>query len=116
MAEQTVNVSAPDAGDAKHEYFIKAAIQKKAKDGCCTLLTERPDLEENPPSEAQNIADAYNLNDWHNLTGREFNVRQKDYRFLKEQGESGKEPSGPAMYRVLDIMMYYSETQNLEPR
>jgi len=80
------------------------------------LLAERSDLEINPSSDAEKVTKDYKVNDWHNLTGTEFEVRQKDYNEEKAKGETGKKPSGPVMYRVLECCMYYSDNANIDPR
>ena len=43
------------------------------------VLTERVELEESPLSDPEEITKTYNVHDWHNLTGTQFEVRQKNY-------------------------------------
>lgn len=78
-------------------------------------LRERPDLEQNPPSDPEQITKEYKIWDWHNLTGTEFEVRQKDYNIQKSRGNTGKALSNLSNYRVENIIHYFGKTANTDP-
>jgi len=99
------------------DYFNFSQIDKvKKANSEPVVLTERVELEESPLSDSEEITKTYNVHDWHNLTGTQFDVRQKNYFQLKADGGTGKAPSGPGMYRVLKSCMYYGESANIDPR
>jgi len=99
------------------EYFSFKQIDlvKKANSEAL-VLNERLDLEESPLSDPEEITTHYQVHDWHNLTGTEFDVRQKDYNKKKANSETGKDKSGPVMYRVLKTCLYFGDNANIDPR